>query len=385
MVVKVADCILSPLGCGTLASYEAAKKGQTSLRRYENKWGFTEAFVASFFDEDMFSTVCAEVGVGNDYTRFEQMAIAVTAKALAQTDVDVASPDTMFILASTKGNVYLLSEDEAQYELERLSLSVAADKIASWFGNCRKPLVVSNACISGLHAQIEAMRMLRAKHAKTVIVIAADMLSPFIVSGFQAFKTVSDELCRPFDEERLGLNLGEAAACVLYQLKTEDEIKASDWIVRTGAVFNDAFHISHPSKTAEGSWRALAKVMEDIPSSSLAMVNVHGTATMYNDEMEAVALDRAGLGNVPINSLKGFWGHTLGAAGLLETLITMASLDDGVVLGTKGFSALGVSRKVNISAENRTATGKRFIKLISGFGGCNAAMIFEKSEDEKSA
>ena len=375
MVVKVADCVLSPLGCGTLANYEAAKKGLTSLRRYENKWGLPEAFVASFFDEDMLSAVCAEVG-GSGYTRFERMAIAVAAKALAQTNVDAASPDTMFVLASTKGNIHLLSS-ETECDVEGLSLSVAAHKIARWFGNSRAPLVVCNACISGLHAQIEAVRMLQAKHAKTVIVIAADMLSPFIVSGFQAFKTVSDELCRPFDEERLGLNLGEAAACVLYQLKTRDEIKTSDWIARTGAVFNDAFHISHPSKTAEGSRRALAGVMQGIFASSLAMVNVHGTATMYNDEMEAVALDRAGLSNVSINSLKGFWGHTLGAAGLLETLITMASLDDGVVLGTKGFSALGVSRKVNISADNRVATGKSFIKLISGFGGCNAAMAFE--------
>ena len=376
MVVKVGDCILSPLGCGTLVNYEAAEKGQTSLKRYEHKWGLPEAFVASFFDEDMLSTVCAEVGIGDDYTRFERMAIVVTAKALAETDIDAASSDTMFILASTKGNVHLLSSD-TECDVERLSLSVAADKIAGWFGNHRKPLVVSNACISGLHAQIEAMRILQAKRAKTVIVIAADMLSPFIVSGFQAFKTVSDELCRPFDEERLGLNLGEAAACVLYQLKTRDEIKASDWIARTGVVFNDAFHISHPSRTAEGSRRALAGAMQGISASSLAMVNVHGTATMYNDEMEAVALDRAGLSDVPINSLKGFWGHTLGAAGLLETLITMASLDNGVVLGTKGFSALGVSRNINISADNRKATGKRFIKLISGFGGCNAAMAFE--------
>ena len=101
---------------------------------------------------------------------------------------------------------------------------------------------------------------------------------------------------------------------------------------------------------------------------------------MYNDEMEAVALARAGLAEVPINSLKGHFGHTLGAAGLLETLITMASLDDHTILGTKGFSSLGVSRKINIQAENQTARGKRFIKLISGFGGCNAAMRFETTE-----
>ena len=107
------------------------------------------------------------------------------------------------------------------------------------------------------------------------------------------------------------------------------------------------------------------------------MVNLHGTATMFNDEMEAVALERAGLSNIPVNSLKGYFGHTLGAAGLLETLVTMSALEDGIVLGTRGFSELGVSRKINISAENRKAVGKRFIKLISGFGGCNAAMMYE--------
>ena len=141
--------------------------------------------------------------------------------------------------------------------------------------------------------------------------------------------------------------------------------------------FNDAYHISHPSKSAEGSYRALTKVMEEIDPELISMVNLHGTATMFNDEMEAVALERAGLSNIPVNSLKGYFGHTLGAAGLLETLVTMSAFEDGFGLGTRGFSELGVSRKINISSENRKAVEKRFIKLISGFGGCNAAMMYE--------
>ena len=120
---------MSPLGCGTLVNYEAAEKGQTSLKRYEHKWGLPEAFVASFFDEDMLSTVCAEVGIGDDYTRFERMAIVVTAKALAETDIDAASSDTMFILASTKGNVHLLSSD-TECDVERLSLSSVAKEMS---------------------------------------------------------------------------------------------------------------------------------------------------------------------------------------------------------------------------------------------------------------
>lgn len=377
VVVKVADSLLTPLGVGTAVNYAAVKRGETSLRLYDHQWNLPDAFVASLFDEDQLDKVFSDVGVDDGYTRFERMAISVAAKSVGGTDIDVASLDTLFILASTKGNVHLLADPQTAGDDERLSLAVSAGKVAAWFGNHRPPLVVSNACISGLQAQLTAMRLLRAKQAATVVVIAADMLSPFVVNGFQAFKTVSDEPCRPFDENRLGLNLGEATACIVYQLKSATDLTSADWIARCGAVYNDAFHISHPSRTAEGSWLALRDVLQNIDPASLAMVNVHGTATMYNDEMEAVALDRAGLGAVPINSLKGYFGHTLGAAGLLETLLTMAALDDGTVLGTKGFSALGVSRRVNISADHRTTVGKRFIKLISGFGGCNATMLFD--------
>lgn len=377
MVVKVADYIISPLGFGTQANYQAVKAGKTLLQRYDGKWGLPKPFVASFLDDSELGNLCEKIGLDDNYTRFEKMAIAAVVCALKDVDVDVASGNTMFVLASTKGNVHLLAEN--LYD-ERIPLSATATKIARWFGNERNPIVISNACISGLNAQIEAMRILNAGCAETVVVVAADMLSPFIVSGFQAFNSMSDEICRPFDESRLGLNLGEAAACVVYQQKSEKEIKSTDWIARAGAVYNDAFHISHPSRSAEGGWRALKAVMQDCAPESFALVNVHGTATMYNDEMEAVALNRAGLSDVPINSLKSYFGHTLGAAGLLETLISMAALDDGVVLGTNRFSELGVSRKVNISGENRPANGKRFIKIISGFGGCNSAMRFETVE-----
>ena len=110
----------------------------------------------------------------------------------------------------------------------------------------------------------------------------------------------------------------------------------------------------------------------------LACVNVHGTSTLYNDEMESIALQRAGLSEVPLNALKGVFGHTMGAAGVLESLISMQAADAGLVLGTRGFSRMGVSCPVNISADKRTTGRKAFIKLLSGFGGCNAAMLFRK-------
>ena len=94
--------------------------------------------------------------------------------------------------------------------------------------------------------------------------------------------------------------------------------------------------------------------------------------------MEAVALDRAGLSAVPVNALKGVFGHTMGAAGILESLVSMQSADAGLVPGTRGFESLGVSRPVNVRAENSPTDKRAFIKLLSGFGGCNAAMLFRK-------
>lgn len=147
-----------------------------------------------------------------------------------------------------------------------------------------------------------------------------------------------------------------------------------------GAIRNDANHISGPSRTGEGSFRAIKVVLGDVEPEELALVSVHGTSTAYNDEMESIALTRAGLQNVPVNSLKGYFGHTMGAAGILETILSMASVDDGTVLGTRGYSECGVSCPLDISPEPRKTTKRAFAKLLSGFGGCNAAGIFVKGD-----
>ena len=148
----------------------------------------------------------------------------------------------------------------------------------------------------------------------------------------------------------------------------------------SAAVRNDANHISGPSRTGEGSYRALQAVLQrsGLSDKDLACLNVHGTATLYNDEMEAIAIDRAGLARVPVNALKGYYGHTLGAAGVLEVLLTMCALDHGLVPATRGFEGLGVSVPLQVSAEMMKTTQRTFVKLLSGFGGCNAAAAFTR-------
>ena len=216
----------------------------------------------------------------------------------------------------------------------------------------------------------------------TAVVIGADVLSPFIVAGFQSLKALSDEQCRPFSANRKGLNLGEAAATVVY---TVSEDNVDGWKMLAGAVRYDANHISGPSRTGEGSYRALRSVLEEsgLLVSNLACLNVHGTSTMYNDEMEAIAINRAGLADVTVNAMKGYYGHTLGAAGVLETLLTMRALEDGKVPATRGFDKLGVSVPVQITSEPIDTQKNSFVKLLSGFGGCNAAAAFSLSSPDR--
>jgi 3-oxoacyl-[acyl-carrier-protein] synthase-1 len=369
MIQIVADNIYSPLGFTTADNYAQVKQGHSVLRRYEEEMNLPEPFVASLFDWTKVEPV-------EGYTRFERICIQSIRRALEQTDVDVCSDKVLLIISTTKGNIDLLDDATGKFSEERLRMGVAAKRIADYFGIRTSPIVVSNACISGLSAQITAMRILQSGSYETAIVVGADVQSRFIISGFQSLKALSPAACRPFDQERVGLNLGEAAATII--LRKVETLADGCWQAVRGAVRNDANHISNPSKTAEGCYRALRAVMEGESPDELAFINVHGTSTLYNDEMEAVAIARAGLQSVPLNSLKGYYGHTMGAAGVLETILSMKAVDDGLVLATRGFEESGVSRPVHLSSRHEKTDKRAFVKLLSGFGGCNAALLFRK-------
>ncbi|MDR1379993.1 MAG: hypothetical protein LBJ47_00765 [Tannerella sp.] len=312
------------------------------------------------------------------YTRLEKAAIVSIADALKGTGINPAGEEVIFVLSTTKGNIFLLDENErAGYEQDRLYLWRSAELIARFFGNVNRPVVVSNACISGAAALIAAQRELRSGRYAHAVVTGVDMLSEFIVTGFQSFKALSQEVCRPFDANRTGLNIGEAAATVIMTERPENEAKRGDIVFTAGAVRNDANHISGPSRTGEGSYLALRKVMEGVDPEEIAFVCAHGTATPYNDEMESVALTRAGLQHLPVNSLKGYFGHTLGAAGVMESILSVHALRDETILKTYGFETPGVTNPLDIVAENRHTAKRRCIKMLSGFGGCNAAALFD--------
>ena len=386
MAYIIADNIISPLGETSEENYLSVKSGRSGIRAYEpGTCNIPEGFYASLLFED-FETLAlrsAQKAIANAQKNIEnaQKDIGNKQKAIGNAQLELKGKRTAFILSSTKGNIE-----------ENISLADSAQRIATQLGIDAKPIVVCNACISGLSALILGNRLIDSGLYDAAIVCGCDTPRQFILSGFQSLKALSPEPCRPFDMERMGLNLGEAAATLIL---SKNPIQGNFWRMGDGFIRNDAFHISTPSKTADGLYLSLQRTLEsftkEISSTCkqidlkehLAFINAHGTATLFNDQMESVAIGRAGLSELPANAYKSFWGHTMGAAGILETIISMKAIDDDTILGTRGFSELGVSGKMNICAENRPADKKGFIKMLSGFGGCNATIWAAKKPERE--
>jgi 3-oxoacyl-[acyl-carrier-protein] synthase-1 len=389
MTVLLGDNIISALGFTAEENYGNVKRGACGLKSFAGHYDLPEPFVASGIDDDRLNEAFEEISalhgaqlpivVKPNYSRLEKAAIVSVAEALKGTGVDPSDRNVLFVLSTTKGNIFLLDENKREgYEPEQLYLWRSAELISRFFGNANRPMVVSNACISGVSAMIAAQRELRSGRYGYAVVTGVDMLSEFIVTGFQSFKALSQDVCRPFDANRTGLNIGEAAATVIMTERSGNEVRGGDVVLAAGAVRNDANHISGPSRTGEGAYLALRKVMEGIDPDEIAFVCAHGTATSYNDEMESIALTRAGLQRAPVNSLKGYFGHTLGAAGVMESIISVRALKDGTVLRTYGFETPGVTNPLDVVTENRITAKRHCLKMLSGFGGCNVAALFTK-------
>lgn len=364
--------VVTPVGNSPETVLAAVREGRTALRLYQDT---PEPYMASLLSRDGLS--------GPSF--LEHIARQAAWSAIVAAGIDPAGPRVGLVLSTIKGNVEQIGQAD-------VSLAASANRLAQALGVKTAPLVVSNACISGLAALLQGMRMIRSGDYDHVIVIGAEVQSRFIVTGFQSLKALSLEPCKPFDAARDGLNLGEAAAAMVLSATPHSaaEIYCSDsfpknqfsatnaWELVSGAVRNDANHISGPSRTGEGSYNALRCVLKGVDPEELAFVNVHGTATRYNDQMEAIALNRAGLQNVPVNALKGVFGHTMGAAGILESILSMYACDAGIILPTQGFSQMGVDPAVNVSEQERKTDKMAFVKLLSGFGGVNGALLFRK-------
>lgn len=372
-VFIVADNIFSPLGKTTAENFERLKNNVSGVKRHDDESLSPAPFYASLFaDSNQF------LQSGDGYTKFEQLLIASISDALKNGDIEPKDNKTVLIISSTKGNIALLeTEDNNPALQQRIAMSTSAKLVAEHFGFKNQPIIISNACISGVMAIITGMRLLKAGEYENAVIAGADVITKFIVSGFQSFQALSPLICRPFDKSRDGLNLGEGAATII--LSTKPKFKGNIK-VKGGSVSNDANHISGPSRTGAELAHAAKQAMSNagLAAGDIDFISAHGTATVYNDEMEANALTLSGLQSVPLNSLKGYYGHTLGAAGLIESVVSIQSLKENLVIPALGFIENGVTSAVNVCISPLQIDAVNFIKTASGFGGCNAAVVIGK-------
>jgi len=375
--------INSPLGFSTEENFQRILAGEIGVKSHrENRISPVEAWASLFSDEQM-ATLESEHAATPGLTKFEKLIASSISNALICSNIDPKSKSTIIILSTTKGNIAKLEESKNEdIDAESLELFVSAKKIQHYFLNPNEPILVSNACISGLAALIIAQRMLSSGQYENAIVVGADTIGPFVFSGFQSFLALSPGMCKPFSSDRDGINLGEAAATIVVSIKENPLSKSAQIKVGHGAMSNDANHISGPSRTGEELGMAINRSLSGnkLDAKDIGFVSAHGTATPYNDEMEAKAINFAGLQKVPLNSLKGYFGHTLGAAGLVESIISIESMKAGKLISTAGFSEGGLLPEVNVCTENSKQEFDHCLKMASGFGGCNATIIFSKTD-----
>lgn len=364
------DFIISPLGIGAELNFEQIKNGISGIKQHHNNFS-QNPFFAGIISQELINL--NEIKNAGNLTRLEQLIILSIQNLIHQNEIPL-DEKTLIVLSTTKGNISHLHNPDSKFGKERTYLTSLTKQIENYFNLKSKILIVSNACISGSLAIEIARRQLQSETYERAIVIGADEVSKFILSGFESFQAVSDSICRPFDKARNGINLGEAVAAVYL---TKSAQNASVKILGSGT-YNDANHISGPSRTAEGLYKSILSAMNESKLENVDYISAHGTATIYNDEMEAIAFHRANLSEIPTNSLKGYFGHTLGASGLLETILGIYSLKNNTLIPSFGFEEQGTTQSVNIIKNTEQKELKNFLKTASGFGGSNIATVFEK-------
>ncbi len=368
---------LTPLGFDLPSNIKAIKDGKTALVKVQDDTIDDTAFVGGVIDQSALNQSFNQLQLKGEYSTLEKMMLLVVDKIKSKFSAAI-NDDCGLIISSTKGNINALEkEDINAYYLHQL-----AKKIGDALAINTEPIVLSNACVSGVMAISVAKSLIKIGKFKHAIVVGGDLFSRFVFSGFQSFQAVSGEPCKPYDKKRDGISLGEAAAAIFVTREKDMLSSSSCFEVIGDSSINDANHISGPSRTGEGLFQSIRNAMdeENIKPSEIDMISSHGTATMYNDEMEAQAFNRLKLEQTPTFSLKGYFGHTLGAAGLLETVIALAFAQENAIPVSIGYEEHGLTLPLNITTKPIEQPINLVLKTASGFGGSNTAVIFKKIE-----
>ncbi|MDR3458461.1 MAG: beta-ketoacyl-[acyl-carrier-protein] synthase family protein [Verrucomicrobiae bacterium] len=374
--VVIAGCgVISAVGCGVEPLRAALQNNASGLRA-------AEKFSAPRFQSNIAGAAPRNPDIDDPAWFLAAEALRQARAAAGQILAAVPAGKTGLVLSTTKANIEALERIAAgrpcsESARRHLRADLLAADLAADHGARGPVQTVSVACVSGLVAISQAARLIRRGAAEAVLVIGVDCLSDFVVSGFTALKALDPQGCRPFDRDRCGLSPGEAGAAVV--LVRADRMPQSAVTVRAFGGSNDANHLTGPSRDGSGLALAIraALTAAKISPSEIDYIHAHGTGTGYNDAMESLALKTIfGEACLPVSGAKGMLGHTLGAAGVVETIACVLAMENNFLPGTPRLSLAAEGTPPGLVREPRTvARLKNVLKLNTGFGGMNGALI----------
>ncbi|QEH40867.1 beta-ketoacyl synthase [Chitinophaga sp. XS-30] len=340
----------------------------------------------------------AGVNAGGGYTRTALLGLVAMREALAYAGIEnAASMPAAFINASTVGGmcdtekVYFdiidpQKEGTFLQSIDTLDCADCTQRIADAVGIHEYVTTISTACSSSANALMYGARMIRQGLVQRAVCGGTEALTRFTMNGFNSLKNIDKQACRPFDQHRNGLNLGEGAAYLV--LESESLVRESGAEVLAELSgwcnTNEAFHPTSPSPEGDGAYEAMknALAMSGRSIDDVQYINVHGTATLNNDASEGKALERLFGARVPkFSSTKPFTGHTLAAAGAIEAIFAVLAINAQVIFPNLNFSEK--MEELNVVPETKLLEEYPVENVISnsfGFGGNNASLVISKYE-----
>jgi 3-oxoacyl-[acyl-carrier-protein] synthase II len=371
--VVVASDIVTAFGWGVDSGWEGLLAGKTAIRRLERF--STKEFVTEN------AGVISELNPHQDESLVMQML-----RPLFAEKASLIPRDASLILATTQGEIDILEQSVLGSDVparescpDRLLY-----KVADLSGVTGSRMIVSAACASSTAAVAQAANWIRNGQAHSVLVVGCDSLTEFVFSGFSSLGALDKNMARPFDRERGGLTLGEAAgfALIMSASRASRENRPILGEIAGWGLSNDANHLSSPSRDGSGLASAIRKALHtaELSQNEVGVLSAHGTGTVYNDSMEMKAFKTVfGVRGLPVYSVKGGIGHTLGAAGLLEVILAFRSLDERIVPPTVNLRTPDDEAAGWVSSEVRAIDSSVTLSTNSGFGGINVALVLKNA------
>ncbi len=284
---------------------------------------------------------------------------------------------TLLIVGSSVGGMaeseqhYFKDKNYKNINPQRHAISVIEDSLNNHlsFLSSRS---ISTACTSSANALLLAKKLINVGAYENILVVGADMLCYTTVCGFYALGVLSPKPCKPFDKKRDGMNVAEAVAALLIQNKATTDAIA---IAGVGAS-SDAYHITNPDPEAKGAISAMQNALSDasISPEKIDYINAHGTGTIANDNVEALAVEKL-FDKVLVSSTKAITGHTLGAAGALEAIIACEVIKRGEVPPQTALQT-AQNKNINLPTERVLKNINYVLSNSFAFGGNNTSILF---------